>query len=948
MRSNHVRVAIAGLAALAIVAGVLAAGFAASSESARTSPQLAYAGEGVPLGAKIAAQAAPPGANAALEGEREGAGGLIDATDPLAYPAADVALSSFQAARSAGLKANGKLPTGKGRKGTWVSIGPDTALNPDSFVRRGYIPTDYITSGRTPAMVIAPTCKPGDCRLWIGAAGGGVWRTKNALAGTPHWEFLTSGLPVQTVGTLYADPNDASGNTIWLGTGEPNTCGSGCGAGIGLFKSTDGGDTWSGPFGRSVFESRGIGAILVKPGDPNTMYASSTRAIRGYASVCCDGVVSVVPGAAKWGLYKSSDGGQNWTFIHNGAATVAGCTGDQVEVLNGTPCSPRGVRRVVFDPYDSNTLYASSYARGIWRSTDAGATWTQIKAALIASPTNTTDISSIAVTKIAGGATRMYVGQGPNSQVAARFYRSDNASSAAPTFTQLSSADPADTGYGAHAFCTSQCTYDNYVYTPAGHPDTVYLLGSYTYPETAGGRNLSNGRAVVLSTDAGVSWNDMTMDGTARVNPNGLHPDEHIIVTNPNNPFQFFQGGDGGVVRTTGEFVDASATCEGRTLGGVPLTPVQLARCKQLLSRVPALIESLNKGLSTLQFQSLSVSPLNPNVLQGGTQDNGTWGTDGNPNKWINEVHGDGGQSGFDAANDYRFETLFTTQITVNFDGGVLEKWIWVSDPFFLAPEPAQFYIPVIGDPVVSKTMYTGLSHVWRTKTWGLGTRSYDEAQAICNAWTGTDPNNDCGDWLKLGDPTPAGSLTSATYGATKPGGSVAAVERGRDDTSTLWAATSTGRLFVSKNADAEPASAVTFRRIDTDAQPQRFVSGIYVDPTNANHAWVSYSGFNASTPGQQGHLFEVTFNGTTASFTRLDGTLGDLPLTDVVRDEASGDLYVSNDFGVLRLAAGETEFTAAAPGLPTVEVPGLTIVQGKRILYAATHGLGAWRLNLS
>ena len=47
---------------------------------------------------------------------------------------------------------------------------------------------------------------------------------------------------------------------------------------------------------------------------------------------------------------------------------------------------------------------------------------------------------------------------------------------------------------------------------------------------------------------------------------------------------------------------------------------------------------------------SLSVSPFNVNVLQGGTQDNGTWQTPGNPVKWENTMIGDGGQSGFDVA----------------------------------------------------------------------------------------------------------------------------------------------------------------------------------------------------------------------------------------------------------------------------------------------------------
>ena len=86
------------------------------------------------------------------------------------------------------------------------------------------------------------------------------------------------------------------------------------------------------------------------------------------------------------------------------------------------------------------------------------------------------------------------------------------------------------------------------------------------------------------------------------------------------------------------------------------------------------------------------------------------------------------------------------------------------------------------------------------------------------------------------------------------------ATERTDSDSKTLWAATRRGRVFVSKNADAAAAS-VTFKRIDTRAQPRRFVSGISIDPANANHAWVSFSGYNAYTPTTPGHVFEVLFN---------------------------------------------------------------------------------------
>ena len=70
-------------------------------------------------------------------------------------------------------------------------------------------------------------------------------------------------------------------------------------------------------------------------------------------------------------------------------------------------------------------------------------------------------------------------------------------------------------------------------------------------------------------------------------------------------------------------------------------------------------------------------------------------------------------------------------------------------------------------------------------------------------------------------------------------------------------------------------------------------------------------------------------------------------PITDVARDDVTGDLYVASDFGVFRLAWGASTWTAGAPGMPNVEVTSLTIIPQERKLYVATHGLGAWLLNL-
>ncbi|MBV9788130.1 MAG: exo-alpha-sialidase, partial [Chloroflexi bacterium] len=452
-----------------------------------------------------------------------------------AYPDTSIPLTRIEKARGDFNKKKIKGNPGQAKKGVWQPVGPSIARYQKTELRTSYVPNEYIAGGRTTALAISPKCSLSGCRLWIAAAGGGIWRTENALDAKPKWKYLTGDYDINAVGSIEIDPNDPSGNTLWVGTGESNACASGCVAGVGLYRSKNGGNTWEGPIGAAEFSGKGVGSIAIKKGDPNTIYAASTTALRGASSVCCGGITRPVPGAAKWGLYKSTDGGKTWSFIHNGSVNAAACTGDNTEYNNGTVCSPRGPRRVALDPSDPNTVYAASFGRGVWRSNDAGATWAQIKA-----PLNTiaTDRAEFAVTKLPNGKTRMYVGDGASGAPAASFFRSDDVATGTPVFQDLTTY--ANTGY-----CGGQCWYDNYVYTPAGYPDVVYLSGSHAYGEAR-----SNGRAVILSTDAGASFTDMTEDATDEIQPNGLHPDHHALVTQPGNPNVFFDASDGGIVRS--------------------------------------------------------------------------------------------------------------------------------------------------------------------------------------------------------------------------------------------------------------------------------------------------------------------------------------------------------------------------------------------------------------
>src|SRR5882724_5640517 len=146
-------------------------------------------------------------------------------------------IAGARAAFSA-IKTKGAIGSGKNSTAAWFSLGPTNAIYPAFLNRHG---SQYVTSGRITALAISPTCTLNSCTLWVGAAGGGVWRTDKALGGA-NWvnvsdTFFGSG----AIGAL---TYDAAHSTLYAGTGEDAAAGD-AEAGVGVYKSTDGGKTWT-------------------------------------------------------------------------------------------------------------------------------------------------------------------------------------------------------------------------------------------------------------------------------------------------------------------------------------------------------------------------------------------------------------------------------------------------------------------------------------------------------------------------------------------------------------------------------------------------------------------------------------------------------------------------------------------------------------------------------
>ena len=270
----------------------------------------------------------------------------------------------------------------------------------------------------------------------------------------------------------------------------------------------------------------------------------------------------------------------------------------------------------------------------------------------------------------------------------------------------------------------------------------------------------------------------------------------------------------------------------------------------------------------------------------GGTQDNGTWLFSGGP-EWLETIDGDGGQSGYGAEDsDIRVHTYFDATPDVSFDAG----------------EPGATGSAIRSRRARSSARSTCPDHGsgrGRGDVHRDGEHLADPEQRWpqafleenCNEYTGTFQHV-CGDWKPIGSGT-SGNLTSTFYGRDKPGTTssrpsvpAATPERSGPDPHR-------SRVRLEERERAPTAGELPEDRYARTAGAVR--ERIAIDPTNPNHAFLSFSGYEAYTPGQPGHVFEVTFHPGTgnATWTDISSNIGDQPVTDVAFDDQTGDIYV-------------------------------------------------------
>ena len=677
----------------------------------------------------------------------------------------------------------------------------------------------------------------------------------------------------------------------------------------GVWKTTNGGGSWR-PLD-DLMANLAIGSLAMDPADSNTLYAGTGE---GYFNS------DSVRGA---GIFKTTDGGLNWSRL---AATA---NSPDFYYVNDLAISPRDPQRV----------YAATRT-GVWRSLDAGATWTRTLDPKVtggcldlALRTDTGADALFASCGTREGTAAVWRDQaaersGGWSKVLGRKGMGRTTLAIAPSnqnviYALASSNVPGPGGkfqYGLLAVYRSQnggktwsvrlrntnkkklntLLLTNPVYGYAGQcfenfADTYYNQGWYdnaiAVDPVNPNRVWAGGIDLFRSDDGGRNW-ALTSYWWAREGAsNYVHADQHAIVFHPDYDGAanktMFVANDGGVFQTRNAlapgFTTLSKICDRTGAGAFGWT-------------------DLNHGYGVTQFYSGAVYPDGATYF-GGTQDNGTVRSTSaaGSGDWREILGGDGGYVAVNPDDTRIVYGSFTNlSLMKSTDGGnqFKESISGIDDPNFL------FIAPFVMDPSDPDRLWIGGSHLWRT----------DNAAA---SWTQAS--------VKLTD-----RFISAL--------AVAPSNPNRVLAGTTLGVIHSGSQALTANAGTGWAGA----------RPREgFVSSVAFDPRDANVAYATYSTFGGT------HVWKSTDGG--ATWSGLDGNgsgrLPDLPAHSIVVDPDDGRrLYLGTDLGVFVSTDGGANWAVENTGFANVVTESLVPLKGpggSRTLFAFTHGRGAWRVSI-
>ncbi len=722
--------------------------------------------------------------------------------------------------------------------------------------------------------------------FYIAAAAGGVWKTTNA--GTTFRPIFDNER-VASLGDLAIAPTDS--NTIWVGTGEEDARNS-ISPGGGIYKSTNGGNSFQ---FMGLKETQHISRIVIDPRNKDVVYVAAMGHTWGTNK--------------ERGLYKTTNGGQSWELI---------------KFVN----EKTGMIDVMLDPSNPDVVWASSWERirgpyflysggagsALWKSTDAGKTWTETKGGGFPETTKgrmNFDISRsnprvmyvmVEADTVMGGA--KIAGKAAQTRPSGLYRSADGGA----TWARTNSAN-------VRPFYYSQVRVDT------KNPDRVYFSST----------------PVMVSDDGGK---------TARTTTVGLHVDHHAMWIDPNDPEHIIVGNDGGIGITwdkggnwqfpntmpLGQFyaVSYDMAIPYRVCGGLQDNG---SWCGPSRRRQGSITNSMWFNVGGGDGFFTAQDPTDPNIIysesQGGNMGRLNVATGERvsfqkPNwrpryrQFEDSVIVQRGDTTQPASRDVqrRVDDLRRRASTDSAEFDM--RWNW-STPFFLSPHN-------------SNTFYAAGNRVMKSTNRG------ENLLPISPDLTTKDPVK-----IKISTQT-TGGITPDNTGA-ETHSTITAIAESPVRPGLLYAGTDDGKVWLTRN-DGAAWEDLTTRFPGVPANT--YVSRVEPSGADTNVFYVTFDGHRTNDFKPYIYMssdFGRTFKSISANLPS-DGP----DFVHVVREDPVNKnlLFAGTDVGVYMSLDRGGSWQKFMTGLPTVPVHDLKIHPRDRELIAGTHGRSIWIVDIA
>ena len=637
-------------------------------------------------------------------------------------------------------------------------------------------------------------------------------------------------------------------------------------------------------------------------------------------------------GAASGGIFKTTDGGDNWMPIFDeqemlsigdieisknnteviwvGTGEVNAGGGSLAYDGNGMFKSEDGgltwlskglpdvgsISKVLIDPVNEQTIFAGTMGalfkknnqRGVYRSTNDGQDWEQV---LLVSdstgiidmsihPTNGDIVYAASWERIRRPNSRQYGGE------TSRIYRSQDGGDTWIELTNGLPSDPNDKGR-----ISIDISQSNPEVLYAFYTDKIGNVKG-TFKTNDGGdswtevNSISNGTSYhwwfggifIDPSNENIVYNsgfvmEKSQDGGASWGStfSNVHVDQHAVAFNAQVPGEVLIGNDGGLYKssTNGDTYQKDNT--------LPIT----------------------------QFYRFFVDPQNENKLYGGTQDNNTIRTtSAGVDDWQPIFGGDGFQPLIQSDN--------TNIIYALSQRGNLGKSINDGASFngalngIPSSDVNNWDTAITFDPADSQTLYYGTQRVYRT-------------------------TNGASNWAAISP-----DLSNGPHNGNLAYGTVTSIDVSPLDSNVIYAGTDDGNVWVTQNSGANWT-------LLSDTLPNLWVTKVLASSSDVSHVYVTFSGYRYGE--DNGHVFKSEDYGST--WIDISNNLPDIPVNDILKDNY-GNLFLGTDIGVLASADEGENWEPLGINMPSVIVNDMYIHENSEYLYVATYGRSRYKLDVS